>query len=157
MNSKFSLRTMIVCLLICWGVGGLASFLIRSNTDVYETLQLPAFAPPGWVFPVVWAILYTLMGISLYLVFRAFPTATRLNALTAFGVTLLINFTWPLLFFNAQAWWGAFWWLLLLLVSLAVQLIFYWRVRPAAALLQLPYLLWSGFAAVLNLCIARMN
>lgn len=157
MEKKISWRTLIVFLLISWGVGGLASFLIRNNTDIYETLQRPAFAPPGWVFPVVWAVLYTLMGISAYLIFRAFPSASRLNALTSYLVTLIINFAWPLIFFNAQAWWGAFFWLLLLIVSLVVQLVLYWRVRPSAALLQIPYLLWISFAAVLNLSIARMN
>lgn len=157
MDKKISWRALIVCLLISWGVGGLASFLIRNNTDFYETLNLPAFAPPGWVFPIVWGILYTLMGVSLYLVFRAFPSAARMNAMTAFLVTLLINFAWPLIFFNAQAWWFAFWWLILLIISLITQLVLYRRVRPSAALLQVPYLLWCCFAAVLNLFIARMN
>ncbi|MBQ8905725.1 MAG: tryptophan-rich sensory protein [Ruminococcus sp.] len=157
MEKKISWRALIVFLLISWGVGGLASFLIRNNTDIYETLQRPAFAPPGWVFPVVWAVLYTLMGISAYLIFRAVPSTSRLNALTSYLVTLIINFAWPLIFFNAQAWWGAFFWLLLLIASLVVQLVLYWRVRPSAALLQIPYLLWISFAAVLNLSIARMN
>ena len=136
------------------GTGGLAAFLTRTGTKEYAQLSQPSFAPPDWVFPVVWSILYAVMAVSAYRVTR---TGRHRGAMALFGIQLAVNFFWPLIFFNLKAFWAAFYWLLLLIALIAAMIAAFAQIDRPAALLQIPYVLWCGFAAVLCRAVALLN
>lgn len=149
-----SKKTKIVFILISLAVGGLSAFLTRNNMNVFDSIQKPPLTPPAIVFPIVWTILFTLMGYSAARVYLEDPKS---NAIEVFGVNLVVNFFWSIIFFNLQAYTFAFIWLLLLIAVVIVMIIKFYRVDKAAAYLQLPYLAWLLFAGYLNLYIALMN
>lgn len=135
--------------------GGLSSFFVRDGMMQYENLVQPPLSPPGWLFPVVWGILYVLMGISAAMV--SFCGGKEKGYLRIFWVQLLVNFFWSIFFFGQQRYFFAFIWLLLLLVLIGRMIWNFWKVCPKAALLQIPYFLWVLFAGYLNLGIALLN
>ena len=137
-------------------VGGLSALLTKGAMESYEAVNQPALTPPGIVFPIVWTILYLLMGISMALVWEKDGLQER-QALALWIVQLAMNFCWSLIFFNAQAYGVALLWLAVLwLVILAMTAVFY-TIRPLAGLLQIPYLLWVAFAGYLNFMIWQLN
>ena len=140
------------------GVGALSGWLTREGTEIYQqTVLQPSFAPPPLVFPVVWGILYALMGIGAARVWASEPSAARSAGINVFIVQLVVNFFWSLIFFNLQAYGLALLWLVLLWVLVLGMIVLFFRVDPAAGLLQIPYLLWVTFAAVLNFAVWRLN
>ena len=146
----------VYSILIALGVGGLSALLTGGSMDLYKTLNQPPLAPPAWVFPVVWTILYVLMGISSALVYReGGPDSKR--ALLLYGIQLLVNFIWPILFFRFQWYLPSFLWLVLLWVLILWMIVAFYRVRPLATYLQIPYLVWVTFAGYLNLIIYLLN
>lgn len=151
------IKALLVNLAIPLAVGGASALLTRESMEFYETVDKPAFAPPGTVFPIVWTILFLLMGVSAYLVWTQYRAPLRRRALWVYAIQLAVNFVWPLLFFRARAFLAAFVWLLALLVLIAVMIGLFCRIRRAAGLLQIPYLLWSIFAAALNLGVWLLN
>lgn len=149
---------LVISILIPLLVGGTAARLTADGFGLYQTLVMPPLAPPAWVFPVVWTVLYILMGIAAWLVVRSkAPAEQKRQALTVYGVQLAVNFVWPLLFFRAQAYLTAFWWLVLLIVAVAVTIWDFARIDHRAAILLAPYLLWLGFAGYLNLAVYLLN
>ena len=147
---------LIVCILIPLAVGGLAALLTKNSMDVYQTINKPVLSPPGILFPIVWTILYILMGVSLYLVYKS-NSPYRPAALLVFFLQLIFNFIWSLIFFNGRMYTFAFIWLLALWLLIILMIAEFKKVKPIAAWLQIPYLLWVTFAAYLNLSIAIMN
>ena len=145
-------------ILLAEAVGALSGWLTRAATAAYSTSVLkPPLSPPGWVFPVVWTILFALMGIGAARIYLSAPSADRSLGLNLFIAQLAVNFFWSPIFFNRQTYGLAFFWLLLLLgLVLAMTLIFR-KTDSVAAKLQIPYLMWLTFAAYLNLSIAIMN
>lgn len=109
---KIQWKKLIICLAIPLAVGGISAFLIQDSMETFDTLQKPPLSPPGWLFPVVWTILYILMGIASYLVLTS--SSPNQTALTLYGIQLTFNFIWPLIFFNRQQYLFAFIWLVLL-------------------------------------------
>ncbi len=141
------------------GVGALSAFLTRDAMNVYGEIMTPSFAPPAILFPIVWTVLYILMGISAALVYNRKeknPTAAR-DGLVLFGVSLFVNFTWSLIFFGLRAFLFASIWILFLLFLVAGTIYYYRKVSPPAAYLQIPYLLWVAFASVLTVAIYLLN
>lgn len=139
-------------------VGALSGLLSRRGVTVYnEEITKPPFAPPAILFPVVWAILYALMGIGAARVAATAPGRQRSTGLNVFVVQLVVNFFWSLIFFNAGAYGFALLWLLLLWVLIAVMIFLFCKVDRLAALLQIPYLLWVTFAAYLNYAVWQLN
>ena len=120
-------------------------------------VEKPPLSPPGILFPVVWTVLYALMGIGAARVAAAPESKGRSRALNVFVVQLVVNFFWSLIFFNAGAYGFALAWLLLLWVLVGVMIVLFRQVDKAAALLQLPYFLWVTFAAYLNYGVWRLN
>lgn len=151
------LKPLLVNLAIPLAVGGASALLTHSSMDFYETINKPSFAPPGTVFPIVWTVLFLLMGVSAYLVWTQPRSHLRRTALWIYAVQLAVNFAWPLLFFCARAFLPAFVWLIALIILIAVMIGLFYRIKPAAGLLQIPYLLWSIFAAALNLSVWLLN
>ena len=150
-------KPLIISVGIALGVGTLAGFLSRGSSMMYESVTRPPLSPPAIVFPIVWSILYVLMGISACLIWETEHGSARTRALSVYGVQLAVNFVWPLLFFNAQLYWFSFAWLLVLWVLVLWMIIEFVRIRPVAGWLQIPYLVWLTFAAYLNLGVALLN
>ncbi|MGN0669627.1 MAG: TspO/MBR family protein, partial [Oscillospiraceae bacterium] len=125
---------------------------------VYQTLEKPPLSPPDWIFSVVWIILYALMGISAYLVYRSDsePVSVK-SALRVYWLQLVVNFAWSIVFFRFQAFWAAFVVLIILLILVITMLVKFAKIRPVAALVSAPYLLWLLFAAYLNVTTALLN
>ncbi len=152
---KIQWKKLIVCVLIPLAVGGLSGFLSRAGTETFRSLNQPPLSPPGWLFPVVWSILYVLMGIASYLVLTSEHPAG--NALTAYTVQLIFNFFWPLIFFNLQQYLLAFVFLVVLWGLIAATIVLFGKSSKTAAYLMIPYLLWVTFAGYLNLGIYLLN
>ena len=136
------------------GVGALAGWLTRDGVASFgDVFTQPALTPPSWVFPVVWGILYTLMGISA----ARIAATEKQQGLNLYILQLAVNFFWPLLFFNAHAFGFAAIWLGLLWVLVLLMILRFRKADPLAAILQIPYLLWLTFALYLNLAVWRLN
>ena len=153
---KINWKALIISLAIPLGVGALAAFLTRDSMAIYAEVTKPPLSPPGILFPIVWIILYTLMGISSYLVYMSDSKNER-KAVSLYGVQLAVNFIWPLLFFNLQMYLAAFIWLLLLWVLVLFMIFAFYRERPISAYLQIPYIIWLTFAAYLNFGVFMLN
>lgn len=139
-------------------VGFLSGLLARDATRAFgENVLQPALSPPAIVFPIVWTLLYALMGIGAARVSLTPPSAERSLGLNLFVVQLIVNFFWSLIFFNAGAYGFAFLWLLLLIALVVWMILSFRRTDPLAALLQIPYLLWLIFAAYLNYGVWSLN
>ncbi len=136
-------------------VGALAAFLTRNTMDIYKSIIRPPLSPPSWLFPVAWTILYVLMGIGSARVYLKEEAVTL--PLKIYFVQLFVNFLWSLLFFNARVFLIAFLWLLLLIALVIAMIRTFDAVDKTAAKLQWPYLLWTVFAAYLNLAIYLLN
>ena len=153
-----NLKIYIISALIPLAVGALAGLLTRESTEIYsQMVTKPPLAPPGWLFPVVWTVLYFLMGIGSAMVFLTAPCRDRDKGLNLYVAQLIVNFFWSLIFFNAQAFGFAALWLILLWVLVLLMIIRFWKVDALAAKLQIPYLLWLTFAAYLNIAIWLIN
>ncbi len=136
--------------------GGLSAVVTANSMKQFEQLHQPPLSPPGWLFPIVWTILFLLMGCSAYLVSVA-NSPYRITALRIYGIQLAVNFFWPILFFRLEAFLGAFFWLFLLWILIIVMIVLFYKVKHTAAYLQIPYLLWVTFAGYLNIAIYFLN
>ncbi len=149
-------KVFVLSILIAVGIGALSGFLTRGSMDSFEALTKPPLAPPGWLFPVVWGILFILMGISAAIIYLS-ESPQRTRALKVYTLQLIVNFFWSILFFNLEARLFAFFWLLLLLALVLLMFVLFKRISPTAAYLQIPYILWLLFAAYLNGAIYLLN
>ena len=155
---KINKKLLILCLVIPLAVGGIAALLTGSGMDAFEALNQPPLSPPGWLFPVVWTILYILMGIASYLV----PTSGKSQesirqALVLYGIQLAFNFLWPVFFFCLSTYLFAFIWLVALWLLILATTVSFYRLSDLAGYLMIPYLIWVTFAGYLNLGIFLLN
>lgn len=143
---------------LCELVGIVSGLLSREGIALYNVIVAkPPFTPPAWIFPVVWTILFALMGTSAARVSLTAPSKARSWGLNVFIAQLVVNFFWPLFFFNLQAFGFAFIWLILLWILVAFTIYQFWKVDRTAAWLLVPYLAWLTFAAILNGAVWLMN
>ena len=156
MIKSINLKKLIKCIAIPVAVGVLSALLTKNNMEVYKNINQPPLAPPSWLFPVVWSILFILMGISAYMISQS-DAVEKSMALTVYGIQLAVNFFWSVIFFNMQAYTFAFVWLMFLWVLIILMIYKFYKINKTAAYLQIPYLLWVTFAAYLNLAIAILN
>ena len=139
-------------------VGGLSGFLSRGGMGNFEqTVVQPPLSPPMVLFPIVWTILYALMGIGAARIYLNGGQIGKNRCLNLYVVQLVVNFFWSLIFFNAAAYGFALLWLLLLLGLVVLMTLCFWQTDRLAALLQIPYILWLLFAAYLNFGIWQLN
>lgn len=139
-------------------VGVISGLLSRDGMARYGATAIqPPLAPPNWLFPVVWVILYALMGIGAARIWLAEDSAERKQGLNLFVAQLVVNFFWSLIFFNLQAYGFALVWLILLWVLVAWMILTFLKVDKTAAYLQIPYLIWLTFAAYLNAAVWVLN
>lgn len=145
---------LIICILIPLAVGSLSSLL--SGNMMNSTFAKTSLSPPAFIFPIVWTVLYTLMGISSYMIYTSGHPLT-VGALKIYAIQLIFNFFWSIIFFRFSMYLYAFIWLLALIFFIIKMIARFYVIKPLAAYLQIPYLLWCIFAAVLNFMIYRMN
>lgn len=155
---KFDLKKLIISLLIPLAVGGLSALISGGGMDFYKTVEKPPLSPPGIVFPIVWSILYILMGISLYLVItKKDMYQSKTSAYVFFALQLFLNFIWSPVFFSAKEYLAAFVILVLMWLAIIGMIVSFFRISKFAGLLQIPYLLWVTFAGYLNLGVYLLN
>ena len=155
---KVNWKKLLICLAIPLATGGLAALLSGSGMKSYSQLNQPPFSPPGWLFPIVWSILYLLMGYASYRVLTSGedPKFIR-KALSMYGAQLAFNFLWPLVFFGLQWYLAAFFVLLGLWVLIFLTIRSFSLLDEKAADLLLPYILWVTFAGYLNVGVYLLN
>ncbi len=156
---KPSVKSYVYSILIALGVGGLSALITRGSMDFYSTIIKPPLSPPSILFPIVWSILYILMGISAAMIYNT-KTATqreRNSALFTYLLSLVFNFFWSIIFFNQRWFLFAFFWIIILLYLIVRTIMKYYKINPVAALLQIPYLLWVTFATYLTFAIWYLN
>ncbi len=156
---KSNYKVFIPAILIPLFVGALSSLLTGKNMNIYEELKTPALSPPAIVFPIVWTVLYILMGISSAIIWikrDKNPTAAY-KGLCTYALSLLFNFLWSIVFFNMRRFLLAFIVLLILLYLILNTIQLYKKVSKTAAYLQIPYFIWVTFAGYLNIGIWFLN
>lgn len=151
-------KTYLFWILLAEGAGALSGWLSREGSRTFsEAAAQPPLSPPAILFPIVWGILYLLMGIGAARVSLTVPSGDRSRSLNLFVLQLVVNFFWSLIFFNAQAYGFALVWLLLLWVLVLLMILSFRKTDPAAAWLQIPYLIWLTFAVYLNAGVWLLN
>ena len=140
-------------------VGIAAAAITRNNMNVYEMVNKPPLSPPGIIFPIVWTLLYVLMGISSAIIYtkRESNPEDAKKGLLYYAVSLILNFAWPILFFNVQAAFLALICLIALFCFALFTIFTYYKVNSIAAYLQIPYAVWVAFAGYLNAGIWLLN
>lgn len=151
-----NLKRLLIALAVPLAVGALSAFASGSFSEQYAVVNKPPLSPPGWVFPVVWTLLYLAMGYASYLVMTVGGRDAK-DALTVYYVQLALNFLWPILFFRFRLYTFAIFELILLIAAVTVMVIRFSHVDERAGYLTLPYLIWLCFALYLNIGVAVLN
>lgn len=156
--NKRSLKGVLVSIAIVEALAFLSNLLAGDIRAVYETLIKPPLAPPGWLFGIVWPVLYALMGIAVYLIYTICNQSDdRRNALELFSWQLAVNLIWPICFFRLELFWTAVLIILILDVLVVLTILSFRKLNKTAARLLLPYLLWILFATYLNIGFSILN
>jgi tryptophan-rich sensory protein len=154
-----SVISFIIAVAVPLVVGGIGGFVTaQAIPGWYQTIEKPAWNPPAWVFGPVWTLLYVLMGVAAWLVWRQGWAVPRVRiALGLFAVQLLLNLLWSLIFFGWRQIGLALVDIVFLWALVAITMLRFLSLVPAAGLLMFPYFLWTSFAAVLNAAIWWLN
>ena len=149
---KLDWKKLIIAIAIPLAVGGVSAFLTQNSMMTFASVQKPPLSPPGWLFPVVWTLLYTLMGIASYLIITSGTTSNSdiFHAMIIYGLQLFFDFFWSIIFFNLENYLFAFIWLCALLFLILLNALLFYRISKLAGLLLIPYILWVTFAGYLN-------
>ncbi|MBN1385797.1 tryptophan-rich sensory protein [Candidatus Woesearchaeota archaeon] len=150
---------LIISLVVCQLAGIIGSIFTSSSIPTwYAAIKKPAFNPPNWIFGPVWITLFVMMGISLYLIWNlGLSTKAAKIAIIIFGIQLVLNTLWSILFFGLQSPFYAFIEIIILWIFILASIISFYPISRTASLLLVPYILWVSFAAVLNFYIWRLN
>ena len=151
-----NLKIFAIAIFIPLAIGGLSAFLTRDNMQIYSEVQTPPLSPPAILFPIVWTILYVLMGISSYLIYEK-DDSTNKKALTLYAIQLALNFIWPIFFFGFNAYLFSFILIIILWIVVLLTIIEFYKTSKLSGLIMIPYLLWLTFAAYLNLGVYLLN
>jgi translocator protein len=149
--NKTNVIKLIFSIIIPLSVGSVSGmFTSQAVPTWYATLNRPSFNPPNWVFGPVWTSLYILLGISFFLIWKETPSKKRNLAIIIFSIQMLFNFSWSFLFFYFNLIGIALLEIILLWISIAAMIYLFYKIKPLAAYLNMPYLLWVSFATILN-------
>lgn len=149
---------LLLWIALCFAVAGMGgSWTAGEVKGWYRTLTMPSFAPPNWVFGLVWSVLYTLMAVAAWHVWLATPAQVRTWALVLFLLQLALNLAWSWIFFRQHAIGFALVEVAVLWVAIGATTLAFSRISPLAAWLMVPYLAWVAFAAALNATFWRLN
>ena len=155
---RINKRLLFICIAIPLIVGGVSALLTQNSVEMFEMIAKPPLSPPGWLFPVVWTILYTLMGISSYIILTSDASQEEIaEAIRLYGYQLIVNFLWPTFFFNFQWYFFALLWLILLWILVFFMIRKFASISKLAAYINIPYLIWLTFAGYLNAGIWWLN
>lgn len=157
MSPQKQIVGLIGWLLLCFAAAAIGAAASVQAATFYQQLAQPSWAPPASVFGPVWSVLYALMGITTWLVWREGGWRRQRGALALFVIQLALNALWSWLFFGWHRGALAFTDIVLLWPLIAATLVWFWRVRPLAGALLLPYLCWVSFAATLNFAVWHLN
>jgi translocator protein len=158
MKNWNSLLVLVLFVAVCLGVGGLGSiFTAGSVRDWYPALHKPSWTPPSWLFGPVWTLLYLMMAIAAWIIWRRQGAVSIKGALGAFVFQLVINAAWSPLFFGLRNPLAGLLDIVPLLAAILATLISFWKISPAAGGLLIPYWLWVSFATALNFALWKMN
>lgn len=147
-----------ISILLPIAVGVVSSYLTRDAQIMFSVINKPPLSPPGWLFPVVWTILYVLMGIASYIIYQQGKDREDVKtALSFYIVQLAFNFFWTIIFFNYESYLFAFIWLIVLWNLVLITIIKFNKISRVASYLMIPYLIWVTFAGYLNLGIYMLN
>ena len=149
------IKDIIISILIPNAIGLLSAILSKVKDNI-DTFIKPSFNPPGIVFPIVWFVLYTLMGISSYLIYKDNTTYKR-RALLLYAVQLFINGLWSIIFFRLKLFLLAFITIIILIILTTYMIIEFYKINKTAAYLQIPYLMWLIFASILSYSVYILN
>lgn len=152
---KIDYKRLIGIIIITILIGSVFSIFVVNNMDYYNELIKPKLSPPGILFPIVWTVLYILMGISYYITTEEEPN-NNVNKIIYF-TQLIVNSLWTLLFFGLELRLFSFIWIILLIALVIAMIINFYKINKTAAYLQIPYLLWITFASYLNLSLYILN
>ena len=150
-------KKLLLSLAIPLAAGGIGFLLSGNNTQIYESIVRPQFAPPGFIFPIAWVILYVLMGISYYLVITSKDTPYKKKSIYVYYTQLILNSLWSLIFFKFRLFFIGFLWIVALIVLVLYMIYLFAKANKTAAYLQIPYILWLVFAGTLSFSIFRLN
>lgn len=149
---------LLQCILVPLLAGIVAALITKDGMETYGMLVKPELAPPSIVFPIVWTVLYILMGISSYLIITSNAGKAKTEkALMLYWYQLAVNFLWATFFFNFEWYLFSFVWILILWILVLLMILTFWKIDKRAAIINIPYLLWLTFAAYLNLAIWWLN
>lgn len=155
---KINKRLLFICIAIPLIVGGISALLTKNSMEMFEMIAKPPLAPPGFLFPIVWTILYILMGISSYIIWTSDAGYEEITeAIRLYAYQLLVNFLWPTFFFNFQWYLFALLWLILLWILVFMMIRAFAGINKLAAYMNIPYLIWLTFAGYLNAGIWWLN
>lgn len=149
-------KSLVVFEGITLGGGAAVAFFTRKSMSIYDEIIKPSFAPPAWLFPAAWAVLYGAMACSAWLIWREKQPGYRKTTCLYFA-QLAVNLAWPLLFFGLRAFGLSFLWLVLLWTLVLFLILRTLAVNKTAGALLVPYLLWTSFAAALSFMVAKLN
>ena len=155
MNLKVNVKNLLINVGIPLFLGSIVGYLTAPCND-YLNLNLPSFAPPALVFPIVWTILYILMGISSYLIYESGSSESK-EALRIYGIQLGVNLLWSFVFFCLKWYLIAFIWIVVLIILVIIMIRKFYNINKTAAYLQIPYLIWLVFASILSLSVVFLN
>lgn len=147
----------LVVILIPLGVGYLSSVVSPNMRAGFDSMKKPPLSPPGMIFPIVWTILYLLMGIALYMVITANVSQPKLWAVIAFAVQLGLNFGWSYIFFNKSNYVLAVVWIVALLAMILLTIMLFKGISKWAAIMLIPYCAWTCFATYLTIGFSVLN
>ncbi len=154
---KTNLKVYAFFILLSEAVGVISGLISASGMAAYEMAEKSALTPPAILFPVVWTVLYALMGIGAARVWLSSSSQARTRGLVVFAAQLAVNFLWSIIFFNLQAYGFAFLWLILLWILIVLMILLFRESDRLAAWLQIPYLLWVTFAGYLTYAAWMLN
>lgn len=148
---------LIIAVAVCLGVGGISGFITASEIPGwYVSINKPSFNPPNWIFGPVWTLLYILMGIAFFLIWKS-DAPSKEKAYLFFALQLILNFFWSIIFFHFHATGAALMEIILLWICILLSILSFYPISKPAAYLLIPYLLWVSFATVLNFAIWKLN
>ncbi|MBQ8605293.1 MAG: tryptophan-rich sensory protein [Clostridia bacterium] len=153
---KINFKKLIICIAIPLGLGILSGLITSGSMEQFKSLDKPPLSPPAIVFPIVWSILYVLMGIASYFVLESGVSSVG-PALRVYALQLIFNIIWPIIFFNLNMYLLAFIWLVILFLLVCLTTLLFYSCNKAAGYLMLPYLVWLVIAGYLNLGIYLLN
>ena len=156
-TDKSKIKTYAVSLAVTLVTGGVSAILTNMGMDSYRAAEKPALTPPEIVFPIVWTVLFILVGVSAARVWLTPDSQDKAQGLRLYFLQLAANFVWSILFFNLQAYGLSFAWIIFLWLLILMMIISFSKSDKLAAYLQIPYLLWVSFAGYLNFMVWMMN